>query len=321
MSASVESLRCALGRNTGLRKMASIARAWAISLSFCVGAPLALGGELVPDPPIHCDACDGWNTPHAPFRVFGNTFYVGTAQLASILVVTDAGLVLLDGALPQSAPGIAANLATLGYKLDDVKLILNSHAHHDHAGGVAAVQRASGAVVAASPSSAEALRRGGPAPDDPQFGMPDHAFPPLPSVREIADGERLIVGSTAFTAHFTPGHTPGSTTWTWTACDARRCLAVVYADSLNAVSADGFRFSGGNGRPSLAESFRHSIDTVSRLPCDVLLAPHPGFVQLEQKFERSKRGESDAFVDSAACRNYAANALTRLEQRLREEQP
>ena len=300
--------------------MASITRICAILFPFCVAAPPAFGVELVPDPPLRCDACDGWNRPHEPFRVFGNTFYVGTAELASILVVTDAGLVLLDGALPQSAPAIAANLATLGYKLDDVKLILNSHTHHDHAGGLAALQRASGAAVAASPRSAEALRRGGPTPDDPQFGMPDHAFPSLVKVREIADGERLNVGSTAFTAHFTPGHTPGSTTWTWTACEVKRCLAVVYADSLNAVSADGFRFSGGEGRPSLAESFRHSIDIVSRLPCDILLAPHPGFAQLEQKFERSKRGESDAFVDAAGCRNYAASASLRLGQRLREEQ-
>jgi metallo-beta-lactamase class B len=175
--------------------------------------------------------------------------------------------------------------------------------------------------VAASPRSAEALRRGGPTPDDPQFGMADHGFPPLANVREIADGERLLVGGTAFTAHFTPGHTPGSTTWTWTACEAKRCLAVVYADSLNAVSSDSFRFSGGDGRPSLADSFRRSIDTVGRLPCDILLAPHPGFVQLEQKFERSKRGENDAFVDPAACRNYAANASMRLEQRLRDERP
>jgi len=300
--------------------MACVVYASVASLCLSVVAPLAVGGELVPDPPLRCAACEGWNRPHEPFRVFGNTFYVGTAELASILVVTDAGLVLIDGALPQSAPGIAANLATLGYKLDDVKLILSSHTHHDHAGGLAALQRASGAVVAASPRSAEALRRGGPTPDDPQFGMPDHGFPPLATVREIADGERLAVGSTAFTAHFTPGHTPGSTTWTWAACEAKRCLAVVYADSLNAVSADGFRFGGGAGRASLAESFRHSIDVVSRLPCDVLLAPHPGFAQIEQKFERSRRGENDAFVDPAACRNYAANASIRLEQRLHEEQ-
>ena len=301
--------------------MALIARTCLMSLWFSIVAPLAVGGELVPDAPIRCDACEGWNTPHEPFRVFGDTFYVGTAQLASILVVTDGGLVLIDGALPQSAPGIAAHLATLGYKLEDVKLILNSHTHNDHAGGLAALQRASGAVVAASPRSAAALRDGQPTPDDPQFEVPNAAFPPLANVREIVDGERLTVGNTAFTAHFTPGHTPGSTTWTWTACEAKRCLAVVYADSLNAVSADGFRFTDGGARPSLAESFRRSIDAVSQLPCDILLAPHPGFAQLEQKFERSKRGENDAFVDPAGCRTYAAGASLRLEKRLSEEQP
>ncbi|MEO8466141.1 MAG: subclass B3 metallo-beta-lactamase [Gammaproteobacteria bacterium] len=301
--------------------MVSIRRIRALLLLLCAAPLLVLAGELVPDPPIRCDACEGWNTPHEPFHVFGNTFYVGTSQLGSILVVTDAGLVLIDGALPQSAPGIATSVATLGYKLDDVKLILNSHTHNDHAGGLAALQRASGAVVAASPRSAAALRDGHPTPDDPQFAVPHAAFPPLANLREIGDGERLAVGSTAFTAHFTPGHTPGSTTWTWTACEDQRCLAVVYADSLNAVSADGFRFTGGGDRPSLAESFRRSIDIVSRLPCDILLAPHPGFAQLEQKFERSKGGESDAFVDPAACRHYAAGASLRLEKRLHEEQP
>ena len=290
-------------------------------LPLCVFAPLAFGGELVPDAPIHCDACEGWNTPHEPFRVFGNTFYVGTAQLASILVVTDAGLVLIDGALPQSAPMIAAHLATLGYKLDDVKFILNSHTHNDHAGGLAALQRASGAVVVASPSSAEALRRGGPTPDDPQFDVPNNAFPSVADVSEIGDGEPFTLGETVFTPHFTPGHTPGSTTWAWTACEAKRCLAVVYADSLNAVSADGFKFTGGGAHASLAASFRHSIGLVSGLPCDILLAPHPGFAQIDEKFQRSKRGDGDAFVDAAGCRNYAASASQRLEKRLREEQP
>jgi metallo-beta-lactamase class B len=92
-----------------------------------------------------------------------------------------------------------------------------------------------------------------------------------------------------------------------------------YADSLNSISRDGFRFSGGAGQASLEASFRRSIDTVARLPCDILLAPHPGFVQLDEKYERSRKGEGDAFVDPAACRAYAAGALTRFEQRLRDE--
>lgn len=283
-------------------------------------ASLVHGDELVPDPPILCDACVGWNRPHEPFRVFGNTFYVGTAELGSILVVTDAGLVLLDGALPQSTPLIAANIEVLGYDLDDVELLLNSHTHHDHAGGLAALQRASGAVVAASPRAAEALRFGGSTLDDPQFGLPSSRFPRIETVREVADGERLTVGNTAFTAHFTPGHTPGGTTWSWTSCEGERCLNMVYADSLNSISRDGFRFSGGAGQASLEASFRRSIATVAELPCDILLAPHPGFVQLDDKYERSKNGATDAFVDPAACRAYAAGALTRLEQRLRDEQ-
>jgi metallo-beta-lactamase class B len=288
-------------------------------LAFFAGPGSLAAAELVPDSPLECAACAGWNRPHPPFRVFGNTYYVGTAELASVLVVTDGGLVLLDGALPQSTPLIAASIAALGYSLDDVKLLLNSHTHHDHAGGLNALQRASGAVVAASPRAAGALRFGGPTLDDPQYGLPNNRFPPVTHVREIRDGEAIAIGSTAFTAHFTPGHTPGGTTWTWRSCEGTRCLDVVYADSLNAVSRDGFRFGGGPGQGSIAESFRETIAKVGALPCDVLLAPHPGFVQLERKYDRVKAGDVEAFVDAGACRAYAAGAGERLEQRLRSE--
>lgn len=285
-------------------------------LAVVTAASLAHAAELVPDPAIDCDACPGWNRPHEPFRVFGNTYYVGTAELGSVLVVTDAGLVLLDGALPQSAPLIAANIEALGYDLDDVEYLMNSHTHHDHAGGLAALQRASGAVMLASPRAAEALRFGGPTLDDPQYGIPENRFAPVGNVRAVADGERIAIGGTTFTAHFTPGHTPGGTTWTWSSCEGERCLSMVYVDSLNAVSRDGFRFG---AQPSLVETFGRSIETVAALPCDILLAPHPGFAQLDQKYARSRDGETDAFVDPAGCRSYAAAAARRLEERLRSE--
>ena len=129
---------------------------------------------------------------------------------------------------------------------------MNAHAHFDHAGGIAALQRASGAPVAASARGARALAAGGSAPDDPQhaFGAAANGFPPVPSVRGVADGETLRVGPLAITARLTPGHTPGGASWTWRSCEGERCLDVVYADSLTAVSADEFRFSelGDGGR-------------------------------------------------------------------------
>ena len=121
-----------------------------------------------------------WNAAHEPFRVFGNTYYVGVAGLSSVLVASDQGLILLDGGLPQSAPLIDASIRKLGFRTEDVRLILNSHTHYDHAGGIAALQRVSGAIVAASASGARAIESGGPPADDPQyaFGKEANRFPP-----------------------------------------------------------------------------------------------------------------------------------------------
>lgn len=191
---------------------------------------------LVADAPKDCEACAEWNEPQAPFRIFGNTWYVGTKGLSAILVADDAGLVLIDGGLPQSAPLIDANIRALGFETGQVRLILNSHAHYDHAGGIAALQRASGATVAASPRGADALRSGHPTRDDPQFAIPGGGFPPVAVQRLVRDGERLQVGALAVTAHFTPGHTPGGTSWSWRSCEGSRCLGIAYADSASRAS-------------------------------------------------------------------------------------
>ena len=122
---------------------------------------------LQPDPPVSCDACDEWNAPQQPFRVFGNTYYVGVAGLSAVLITSDTGHILLDGALPQSAPLIDANIRSLGFRTRDIRLIVNSHAHYDHAGGIAALKRLSGATVAASAPGARALQQGEPVPEDP----------------------------------------------------------------------------------------------------------------------------------------------------------
>jgi Metallo-beta-lactamase superfamily len=140
------------------------------------------------DPPKVCDACDEWNKPRAPYKVFGNTYYVGTAGLSSVLVTSPAGHILLDGGLAQSASLIDRSIKTLGFATADVRYILASHGHYDHVGGVAALQRASGARVAVSTSTAQALERGENTPDDPQFGFgrAANAFPPVKNVQVVA---------------------------------------------------------------------------------------------------------------------------------------
>lgn len=272
------------------------------------------------DPPHQCDDCADWNKPREPFKLYGNTYYVGTDGLSSILITGDQGHVLIDGALEQSAPLIEANIRKLGFKPQDIKLILNSHGHYDHAGGIASLARFTGATVAASQSSAMALQNGINTPDDPQVGFGEvNRFPSVKTVKVIKNGEVQHVGALALTPHFTPGHTPGSTTWTWQSCEGQRCLNMVYADSISAVSAPGFKFS---AKPELVAQLRKSITLVGELPCDVMVSTHPGFTQIDAKLKRRaemKGAGQDPFIDPQLCRAYAATFMKSLEARLAEE--
>jgi metallo-beta-lactamase class B len=255
------------------------------------------------------------NTPQSPFRIFGNSYYVGTHGVASILITSDRGDVLIDGDLAQSAPMIANHIRALGFDIRDVKLILNTHVHCDHAGGIAALQRLSGAAVKASPGSARILARGGTSPDDPQYG----SVAPIESaanVSALADGETLHVGPLALTPHFTPGHTAGGTSWTWISCEKARCLHIVYGDSLTAISAPGYRFS---DHPAVLAQFGHSFGVMEHVPCDILVTAHPEVSDLWSRFEKRARGDADGMVDPTACRRLAASAREGLAKRLASE--
>jgi len=282
----------------------------------------AMAAPVAPDETsIDCGNCAEWNQPQAPFRIYGNTYYVGTHGLSSVLIVTKNGLILLDGDLPQSVPQIAANIKALGFDVHDVRLILSSHVHFDHAGGIAALQRISGANVGASAIGAAALSVGVVPADDPQSdsGKATH-FPPVPHVQALLDRETISLGDTTVTAHYTPGHTPGGTTWTWNSCNSIRCADVVYADSLNPVSAPGFRFSDPSRHPTTAEILRHSIGIVRALPCNILITVHPDFSGVLDKAAANVGDPSkNAFLDSKACRTYADDADKRLAERLQEE--
>lgn len=269
--------------------------------------------------PVDCGSCEAWNKPHEPFNVYGNTWYVGTADLSALLVTSPKGHVLLDGALPQSAAQIRANIEKLGFKMKDVKLILNSHAHWDHAGGIPALQRWSGAQVAASPSSAKGLQLGTNVEDDPQY---DPAHPSyiakVGKVKVIGDGETVKVGPLTLTAHLTPGHTPGSTAWTWQSCEQGQCKNIVYADSLTAVSTDGFFYTGDATHPDRTESFRASIAKVAALPCDVVISTHPGFTNTLEKLAARTPGHNP-FVEAGGCKAYADGAARAFDKRIEKE--
>jgi metallo-beta-lactamase class B len=328
--------RAAGGRRDGSRflgrfvsfVMRSVRFGW-LTLAVAAGPAFASVGAQSSDtvrvnyPAARCSRCAEWNTPQPPFRVYGNTYYVGPRGLASILVTSPQGHVLIDGALPASAPGILARIRALGFRVEDVKLILNSHAHFDHAGGIAALQRASGAEVAASPWSAAVIGRGESDNQDPQYGILN-PFPPASSVRVIADGETVHVGSLALTAHFTPGHTPGGTSWTWRSCEGARCVDMLYADSQTAASADDFFFTRSKTYPAAEKDFEHGLSALEHLPCDVLLTPHPDASSLWDRLaarDSTPRdgGAPSPFVNPALCKEFVVSAREGVARRMASE--
>lgn len=285
---------------------------------FCLSAE----AELTEDAAKECASCDGWNKPQTPFKVHGNTWFVGTEGLGAALIVTDAGLVLIDGALAQSARLIEENIRAAGFDPLQIKYILNSHAHYDHAGGIAALQRHTGAQVLASAGSLAVLQSGEVGTDDPQFdfGVEANRFPAVENVNLVANQQTLTLGNTTLTAHYTPGHTPGGTTWTWQSCEGSNCLDMVYADSLSPVSAEGFRFSDSNRTPNNAYQISNSAELIGSLPCDILLAPHPSLFQMEEKLASlAANPDTNPFIDSGACAAYADYFEDWLARRVAQE--
>lgn len=271
--------------------------------------------------PIVCTWCEAWNRPQEPFRIHGRSWYVGTRGLAAVLIDSGEGLVLLDGALPQSVPLILANIVELGFPIADLRWILNSHAHFDHAGGIAALARISGASVAASRAGAEALLSGGVPADDPQYGLgAEMAYPAPNSVVVIGDGESIRLGEFEITAHYTPGHTPGGTSWSWRSCEEGECLTMVYADSLNPVSAPDFRFFDGEAPRPAASQLSSSIERIAAIDCQLLVSVHPSFSSLFEKHAaRADAADTSPFIQADACRRYADQSAVRLRVRQEEE--
>ena len=255
-----------------------------------------------------------WNQPQKPFKVFGNTYWVGTKGLGVVLITSDRGHILIDGALPESVPQIRDHVKELEFKIEDVRLLLNTHVHYDHAGGLGALQRLTGARAAASASSAKVLTSGESGPDDPQYSI----LPPIDRLRNVdvvREGEVVKVGSLIARPHMTPGHTPGGTTWTWKSCEGARCLDVVYADSISPVAADGFKYT---SSPML-KAFEHTFAAFETIRCDILLTPHPAFSRVFERLAAREAGKADAFVDPGACKAYAAVGRKNLATRLATE--
>ena len=285
-------------------------RAWILGI--------LLAPSLAAAASIDCEQCESWNRDQAPFRIFGNTYFVGVRGLSSVLVTSSDGHILIDGALPQSVPLIARHVEQLGFKMSDVRIILNSHVHYDHAGGIAELQKLSGAQVIASDIAAKVLRAGKVDSSDPQFGVLK-SFPGAKNVEALGARDSVEVGKLQLHVIHTPGHTPGGTSWTWTACEAQRCLNVVYGDSLNAISDDTFKYSGDKRYPNAGNDMAASIAAISATPCDILIAAHPDLTGLLTVIDEQGKGDRAQLVDASACQRYAAMGKERLAKRLDEE--
>jgi len=261
-----------------------------------------------------CKNCAEWNIAQKPFKIYGNSYYVGTHGLGSVLIASTAGHVLIDGALPESVPQIVANIKALGFRVEDIRVIVNSHVHFDHAGGIAELQKLSGARVVASKWSADVLKKGTMARDDPQF-IGSRPIAPVAKVETVRDRETLSAGAVTITAHLTPGHTPGGTSWTWQSCENSRCLNLVYADSLTPVSSDGYLFS---KNKDLLDGFEESYGFLNKTPCDILITPHPSFSKLFERLE-ARASKPNAMVDTNACIALSTDMHDRLKARLATE--
>ena len=261
-----------------------------------------------------CEDWDEWDKAAPPFRILGNSWYVGTCGIAAILVASPQGHVLIDSGTEAGGELILANLRRIGVDPEDVRYILASHEHFDHVGGHAILAKATGAQIIASPLAAPVLESGMVSDEDPQADAGRPAMAPVKVARIIQDGETLTLGDIAITAHATPGHTPGAMSYTWTACasddEPPACRRIAYVDSLSPVSADNYRFS---DHPQTIAAFRTSISKVSQLPCDELLTPHPSASSLIEKLRDGTLGSP------GQCQRYAAALTSALDKRLSKE--
>jgi metallo-beta-lactamase class B len=243
-----------------------------------------------------------WNQPVEPFRIAGNLYYVGATDITSYLITTPKGHIVLDGGFVETAPMILANIRKLGFEPKDVRILLHSHAHYDHVGGLAELKRATGAKFYASRRDLPQLARGGT--DDPQFGD-RFLFPPIVADRIVDDGMRVSLGGVTLVAHMTPGHTPGCTTWTTRI--GRRDVVFVGSPT---VPSD-YRLKNNPRYPNAIEDYRAQFRTLKTLGCDIFLASHGNFFGLEEMIAGRK-----SFAGCDAYHKFVEASERRFEDRV-----
>ena len=254
--------------------------------------------------PAAAELDPAWTTPLEPFRIAGNLYYVGSQDLAAYLVATPQGLILINGNLVSSPPLIRASIERLGFRLSDVRFLLNSHAHYDHCAGLAELKRLTHAQVMVMDSDVRTFQSGGRV-DFRYSHDPSMYFPPLKVDHVLHDGEQVRLGGFVLTAHKTAGHTPGTTTWTMDEPVNGRTMHVVIVGrpTLN----PGYKLLDNREYPHISADYAAQFRLLKSLPCDIFLGAHGGYFDLTEKLKRFRAGDRNAFVDPEGYQRYIAD--------------
>jgi metallo-beta-lactamase class B len=270
--------------------------------------------------PLFAQAHPDWTEPFPPYRIVGNVYYVGSKGLASYLISTSDGLILINSSLEASVPLIRASVEKLGFKFSDIKILLISHAHWDHCAGSALIKKLTGAKYMVMDADVPVVESGGKT--DFQYGNPRKASYPATKVdRVLHDGDEVKLGNTVLVAHLTPGHTKGCTTWTLKVADGGKTYHVVIVGSPNVNP--GYKLVNNAKYPQIAQDYERMFKTLKALPCDVFLGAHGDYFGMEAKYAKMKDGAPNPFVDPQGYRNFVneKEAAFRAELKKQSRQP
>ncbi|HEX8710975.1 MAG TPA: subclass B3 metallo-beta-lactamase [Terracidiphilus sp.] len=258
-----------------------------------------------------------WTTPFPPFRIAGNLYYVGSKDLASYLVATPKGLILINPNLQSSPPLIEKSVRALGFHVRDIKILLISHAHYDHCAGAEQILKLTHAKYEVMAEDVPVVESGGR--NDFQYAADKSMhFPRAHVDRVLHDGDTVSLGGTTLTAHLTPGHTKGTTTWALEEPLNGRTMHVVIVGSPNVNP--GYKLVGNKAYPGIASDYQRGFQVLRSLPCDIFLGAHGGYFGMAGKYARWKSGDKNAFVDPAGYKAYVADREQAFEAELHKQQ-
>jgi metallo-beta-lactamase class B len=257
-----------------------------------------------------------WTEPFAPFRIADGLYYVGSKGLANYLIVTPAGNILINSDLEVNAPMIKASIEKLGFKYSDTKILLISHAHWDHDAGSALIKRQTGAKYMVMAADVPVVESGGKA--DFAYGNdPETLYKPTKVDRVLHDGDEVRLGGAVLTAHLTPGHTKGCTTWTMKVTDGGKSYDVVIVGSPNVN--DGYKLVNNASYPEIASDYEKMWSVLKLLPCDIFLGAHGEYFGMEAKYARLKPGAANPFIDPQGYKDYVAQKEKGFEAELAKQ--